>query len=330
MVRPLRLEYAGAFYHVFNRGNRREITFRDEQDYKFFQMVLIDSAQRCNVHLFAWCLMPNHFHLVLRTPEANVSVFMRRLMTRYAMRFNRRHGLVGHVFQGRYKAVVCEEEAYFLQLIRYVHQNPLGKGKRPLVSRLDLWPWSSHPAYCAAKNLPGTNVMEGLKRFGARPSEAVKNYLQFIGQLDASVDERFESNGIYGSDLFIEEAKVKGEEGVRGCQRALAFGIRAIDLVGRAEKIFGLQPGALAGASSNQNLNRIRKCIAFIGRKQLRLEATALGRAMGRGVAAISRMVARVERKGGVESEVQILIEGLKKMKSGVVGEVRGAAMCKR
>src|SRR5437879_5707562 len=124
MPRAPRIQFEGAFYHIYDRGNRRERIFLDDADYARFERMMLEAADRSGVRLFRWSLMPNHFHLLVETPEANIAEFMGRLLTRYAQYFNWRHNLVGHVFQGRYGARVCDKEAYFLELIRYIELNP--------------------------------------------------------------------------------------------------------------------------------------------------------------------------------------------------------------
>jgi|SRR5579864_5366138 len=124
MPRPPRLQLEGALYHVFGRGNRRQRIFLDEADYREFEDFLLDAVERSGAVLFAWCLMPNHFHLLLQTLKANLSELMGRLLTGYARYFNRRYRLVGHLFQNRYKSILCEREAYLLELVRYIHLNP--------------------------------------------------------------------------------------------------------------------------------------------------------------------------------------------------------------
>src|SRR5438309_1141403 len=124
MPRKPRFQFEGAFYHVYSRGNRRGRIFLDGADYREFEELLLDLSVRCAIALYAWCLMPNHFHILVETPSANLAIFMHRLLTRYAIYFNRRYRLVGHVFQSRYHARHCDKEAYFLQLVRYIHLNP--------------------------------------------------------------------------------------------------------------------------------------------------------------------------------------------------------------
>ena len=120
MARPLRLEFPGALYHITSRGNRREAIYDDNADRANFLELLVDIIERCNWRCHAYCLMTNHYHLVVETPEANLSKGMRQLNGVYAQRFNRRHNRVGHVFQGRPSVILVDKDSYLMELARYV------------------------------------------------------------------------------------------------------------------------------------------------------------------------------------------------------------------
>lgn len=143
MARPLRLELAGGLYHVTSRGDRREDIYRDDEDREVWLRVFAAVCERFNWRCHAYCLMSNHYHVVVETPEANLSRGMRQLNGVFTQDFNRRHGLVGHLFQGRFKAILVEQDAYLLELSRYVVLNPVRAG---MVARAGDWPWSSFGA----------------------------------------------------------------------------------------------------------------------------------------------------------------------------------------
>lgn len=144
MARQPRVFAPGLLYHVIARGNRREAVFLAHGDYETYLHRLAAYRARYAVTLHAYCLMPNHVHLVLRTAEAPLARFMQSLQQSYTQRFNRQHGQVGHVFQGRYKALLCATDEYLLTLVRYVHLNPLRAG---LVAHPADYPYSGHRAY---------------------------------------------------------------------------------------------------------------------------------------------------------------------------------------
>ena len=143
MSRPLRIEFSGALYHVTARGNRRESIFLDDGDQARFLDVLGEVCRHFNWQLHAYCLMTNHYHLLIETPDGNLSKGMRQLNGVYTQRFNRTHGRVGHVFQGRFKGILVQKESYLLELARYIVLNPVRAGMVPFAQD---WPWSSYRA----------------------------------------------------------------------------------------------------------------------------------------------------------------------------------------
>lgn len=178
MSRPLRLEFAGAIYHVTARGNRKEAIYLDDADRAGYLELVGEVSRRCNWLLHAYCLMTNHYHLVIETPDANLSRGMRQINGVYTQRFNRRHGRVGHVFQGRYHAVLVQKETYLLELARYVVLNPLRSG---MVAEAGQWPWSSYRAMLGQARAPGWLETDWLlAQFGETRSDAVRRYVRFV------------------------------------------------------------------------------------------------------------------------------------------------------
>ncbi len=125
MSRPLRIEYPGAWYHIMNRGRRGSDIFEEEEERKIFLILLKESTKLWNVHISAYCLMNNHYHILAKTPQANLSRIMRHLNGVYTQRFNRFHGYDGQLFRGRFKSILIEDDNYLLELVRYIHRNPL-------------------------------------------------------------------------------------------------------------------------------------------------------------------------------------------------------------
>ncbi len=144
MARRPRIHFAGAFYHVISRGNRRQGIFRDEKDLRTFLSCLSDCKTRFPFHLYAYALMKNHFHLLVEVETTPLSRIMQSFLFRYAQYFNRRYGEVGHLFQGRYKAIVCDKDAYLLELVRYIHLNPV---RARVVKGPEDYGWTGHLSY---------------------------------------------------------------------------------------------------------------------------------------------------------------------------------------
>ena len=151
MSRPLRLELAGALYHVTSRGDGREDIYLTDDDRVAWLETFAQVCERFNWICHAYCLMGNHYHVVIETPDANLSKGMRQLNGVYTQRFNRRHQSAGHVFQGRFKAIMVDKDSYLLELARYVVLNPL---RAKMVRKLEQWQWSSYLATCGQAPKP--------------------------------------------------------------------------------------------------------------------------------------------------------------------------------
>jgi len=144
MSRPLRIEFPDAWYYVTNRGRHGDIVFVDKYDYQVFVDLLKESVSLWNIGISAYCLMPNQYHILVQTPEANLSRSMRHINGIYTQRYNRAHGFDGPLFRGRFKSILLEGGEYLLEMVKYIHQYPkMGK----MVAQIDGYPWSSHPGY---------------------------------------------------------------------------------------------------------------------------------------------------------------------------------------
>ena len=208
MSRPLRLDHAGALWHVTSRGNERREVFVDDEDRREFLRLLGRTVELFGWKLHAWVLMGNHYHLFVGTPEATLSRGMRQLNGDYAQHFNRRHGRDGHVFQGRFKAILVQREAHLLEVARYVVRNPVRAG---IVASPGDWPWSSYRATAGLESAPewlDTSFL--LEQFGSRRAAAATKYREFVlDQGAASYDPWGQVLGqIYlGSASFAEAAR---------------------------------------------------------------------------------------------------------------------------
>ncbi|MGA1869603.1 MAG: transposase [bacterium] len=187
MARPLRVEYPGAYYHVINRGNNLENIFKNDRDKEKFLAYLEKAAERFSIIIHTYCLMSNHYHLLVETPEANLSLAIQWISVSYATYFNRKHGRHGHLFQGRFKAILIDADEYLKHLSRYIHLNPV---RAKMVSLPAEYRWSSYCAYIGHQKVPEfleTNWL--LSSFGKSKKEARGNYKQFVENVDIKVLE---------------------------------------------------------------------------------------------------------------------------------------------
>lgn len=204
MARPLRIEYPGAIYHVTARGNARAAIFLDDEDRQLFLDVWAECVKRFGWLCHAYCLMDNHYHFLIETPHGNLSAGMRQLNGIYTQRFNRRHGRVGHVFQGRFKAILVEKESYLLELCRYVVLNPVRAGMVPDIAQ---YAWSSYPAMIGASPAPPWLYTDWLlSQFGNDRASARRRYAQFVseGVGVASPWAALKGQALLGHEAFVE------------------------------------------------------------------------------------------------------------------------------
>jgi REP-associated tyrosine transposase len=211
MARPLRIEFPNALYHVTARGDRREPIVEDDTDRLTFFNVLAEVIERFNWRCHAYCLMTNHYHLVVETPEANLSKGMRQLNGMYTQATNRRHQRTGHLFQGRFKAILVDKESYLLTLTRYVVLNPVRAG---MVKHPRQFAWSSYRAMVGLAPVPDWLETDGLlARFGARRTEARRRYAEFVlaGVKAESIWKGLRQQIYLGDEKFVERMQRKAK-----------------------------------------------------------------------------------------------------------------------
>ena len=205
MARPLRIEFSGALYHLTSRGDGREAIYLSHDDREQWLDVFAEVCRRFNWVCHAYCLMGNHYHLLVETPEGNLSQGMRHLNGVYTQRFNRSHGRVGHVFQGRYKAIVVDKDSYLLELARYIVLNPVRAG---MVRSVGDWPWSSYRATSGfVVTLPWLQTDWILSAFGHQRETACERYRLFVaeGTGQPSPWNQLKNQVFLGEQKFVEK-----------------------------------------------------------------------------------------------------------------------------
>ena len=222
MARPLRIEFPGAIDHVTARGNAREAVFHDDADRELFLDALGEVVTRFGWLCHAYCLMDNHYHLLIETPQGNLSPGMRQLNGVYTQRFNRRHARVGHVFQGRFKAILVERESYLLELARYIVLNPV---RAKVVKNPDRYPWSSYPATVGAVASPACLSTDWLLgQFAKTRPVAQRRYAEFVAQGKNLPSPWPELKGqvLLGSEAFVDKMRplLEGKRELKEIPRA--------------------------------------------------------------------------------------------------------------
>lgn len=235
MARPLRIEYDGALYHVTSRGNERKPIFKDNKDRELLLHTLAKVTERFHWLCYAYCLMDNHYHLVVETPDGNLSKGMRQLNGVYTQAFNRRHHRVGHLFQGRFKGILVQKDSHLLEVCRYVVLNPV---RAKAVKQLREWAWSSYRATAGQASIPRClTVDEVLSHFGQRRGPAQQKYREYVseGIGTTTIWENLEAQSLLGLEGFAQALKghVTGKQRLREVPKAQR-------LIGRAslDKLF--------------------------------------------------------------------------------------------
>ena len=253
MPRRPRIELAGGLYHIIARGNERRDIFHSKEDFQKFLALLSARKQRLPFFLYAYCLMTNHFHLLIERREDSIGRIMHRVLTGYSQYYNRKYRRSGHLFQGRHKSILCQSDRYLCELVRYIHLNPV---RANIVRKPERYPQSSHRAYLGLEAADLVDVDPVLRHFGSRKKAAREHYVSYIaaGKKLGYQDEFYitDEAGILGSEEFVDETIDRlGDTGGRIIRRRLARAefrtadgsnpFRAEDLIAAIERKLGIK-----------------------------------------------------------------------------------------
>jgi REP element-mobilizing transposase RayT len=241
MPRKSRIDVAGSLHHIIGRGINRQDIFSDKRDYLNFLDRLGDLLVETKTLCFAWALIPNHFHLLLRTGKEPVSYLMKRLLTGYAVNFNRHHGRSGHVFQNRYKSILCQEDTYLLELVRYIHLNPLRAKLVPSYDKLSHYLYCGHATVLGNKKNDWQDTEYILRLFGKRQGIARRKYKEFVAKgieqgkrLDLIGGGLLRSHGGWSAVKFM----MRSGDYQKGDERILGDGTFVTEVLTQAEEHF--------------------------------------------------------------------------------------------
>ena len=289
MARKPRVEYPGAFYHVICRGNQRQIIFRGDTDRKYYLERLEDYRRRYGFKVYAYVLMSNHVHLLVETGPLPLSKIMQGLQLRYTGYYNRKYKKVGHLFQGHYKAILCDRQAYSVELVRYLHLNP-GRLRAPM----DPWRyrWSSHGAYLGKNGWVKIETSVVLGELANTVGQARRAYLRFMAEGRGSGhqsdyydvrDQRF-----LGDRAFVE----KIDERVRHEREIEVPGPRATfsQLLHLTAEAYGVSERSLVQPGRQRQWVRARSMLVYLAREWGRTSVKEIGRRLHRDPSIISRL----------------------------------------
>ena len=315
MARKPRIEVPGGLYHIITRGNNRQLIFASQEDYLKMLSLLEAQKARLPFFLYAYCLMPNHIHLLVERQEDPISRIMQRVLTGYSQYHNRSYKKVGHLLQGRYKAILCQSDQYLAQLVRYIHLNPV---RAKIARRPEDYRYSSHRAYLGLEQTALVDVDPVLRRFGARKKLAREMYEKFMraGKKLGHQDNFYQAQGgrILGSDEFVDSmihrmGDVKA--GVaRGRKSALTLDLRR--LIEAVELVTEMDRKEICGAGKGARVVLVREALVLVAREGGATNA-GLARETGMESSAVSRRYESARKKMLGSDEMKVLVKRIRK-----------------
>ena len=263
MARRPRIHFPGALYHVITRGNRRQGIFLDEKDMKKFRAFLAEYKRRHPFRLYAYALMKNHLHLLIEVEEIPLGRIMQSLLFRYTRYFNVRYGEVGHLFQGRYKAIVCDKDAYLLELVRYIHLNPV---RANIVGKPEEYLWTGHLSYLGRGWDDLIDERFVLDQFSENKSLARRRYRQFVWEgIPSGHQEKYykiKDQRYLGEDLFINRIEAE-----RSKPESWVYEVPLKAISQEVSRVTGIREDRLYSATRDREGARGRGLVAYLAKK---------------------------------------------------------------
>lgn len=305
MARKPRIEFPGGLYHIITRGNRREEVFLDDSDYKRYLDLLSHYHNRYNFLLYAYVLMPNHTHLLIEQNETPISKIMQGINQSYTQYFNKRYNKVGHLFQGRYKALLCDKDGYLLVLVRYIHLNPV---RAHIVKMPEDYVWSSHNAYIGDKKQDFVDKNFVLIMFSRNRRTSIMRYIQFMKEGIGESDGVFHIGEFVGDKTFEEEMKSKGSYGI---VYEIALSLDELTTI-IAEKM-KVPIEALFSRTRNREYARVRGITGYVARKIIGLNVTEIADYFNRDIAVISKGIRKIEKEIMIDVGLRKTVQEIEK-----------------
>ena len=315
MARKPRIEIEGGLYHIITRGNNRQSIFHDADDYnKILSLFTIQKSKR-PFYLYAYCLMPNHIHLLAEMQHDPLSHVMHRVLTGYGQYYNRRYERSGHVLQGRYKAILCDSDTYLAELVRYIHLNPV---RAKMVRRADHYAYSSHRDYVGIERTALVDVEPVLRRFGGTKKKAIERYRLYVSAgRRLGHEERYyraDEGRVLGDDEFVDRVIHRiGEVNDRRENRKGKMVVDAESLMTAAAAVTGKSRKDIPGDGKKREHVLMKEAIILIG-KEGGLTNARLARVLGVDSSVISRRYDAAKADAGTSPEMKALIKRIKSL----------------
>jgi REP element-mobilizing transposase RayT len=288
MARKPRIEFDGAFYHVIVRGNQRRRTFHDDQDRESYLRRLENYRQRYRCKVYAYVLMSNHVHLLLETKRVGLSKIMQGIQGSYTQSYNRRHRKVGHLFQGRYKAILCDRDAYLLELVRYIHLNP---GRLKVPDDPSVYHWSSHGAYIGKPGAVKVDCEEVLSQFSSNLGAARRMYQRFMENgLGQGHEEKYYETI---DQRFLGEASFVSKVAERREAKEIEIPIKKVGfgpLLQAVCAVNGVEAKMILRVGRQRRWAGVRAQLVYLSRNWGGMTTKELGQRLNRDASMISRL----------------------------------------
>jgi putative transposase len=323
MPRRSRIDAAGALHHVMVRGIERGAVFRNDTDRNHFLERLGKILQNTKTVCYAWALIPNHFHLLLRTGPVPISTVMRRLLTGYALWYNRKHHRYGHVFQNRFKSILCQEDAYLLELVRYIHLNPIRARLVEDLDELGLYPYCGHSVMMGKGKNSWQDAEEILGMFGEKVGAARRAYRAFVGKgiaegrrqdltgggllrsvggwegVKALREEKvYQRNDerILGDGDFVGRVLTSAEEAMEKRYALRARGVTLDFIASRVSRVLGVKPEEVWAEGKYRRIVEARSLLCYWAVRELGVPMSSLARKLKVSIPSVSDTVTRGRR----------------------------------
>ena len=343
MPRKARIDAPGAIHHIIIRGIEKRAIFKDDRDRHGFIVRLAGLLEETTTPCYAWALMDNHVHLLLRTGTIGISSIMRRLLTGHAIRFNNRHHRFGHLFQNRFKSILCEENRYLKQLIAYIHLNPFRAGMLPRVTELKTYPFTGYSALMGKTQRPWQDTQYALSFFGRNTSEARRNLHRYVSKWskkghcsDLTGGGLIRSNGgwravkeayrkgirlasderILGSSEFVQKTLKHAGEAYDRRMRLQAAGVDLPAVVRAVCRFFDTDEKALSGLTRKRNIAQTRAVISYIATRELSIPGSKVAQCFNVDRSAVCRAAQRTQNDADMVADAEAIIEMLKEQTS--------------
>lgn len=299
MARKPRIYEPCGYYHVIVRGNDRQQIFFDKEDREYYEGLVAEGVKRFRYKVHAYCLMSNHVHLLIQITDVSLSKIMQNISFRYTRYINKKLSRVGHLFQGRYKAILIDADNYLLELVRYIHLNPV---RAKMVEKAEEYIWSGHLVYIGKAKKEFLTTKDVLGQFSNKEKRARSEYKKFVkegmGMEENNYQEKIKEGRILGNDRFIEKVLKESEE--RSNQR-----LEMENIIDKVCKYYEVKFEEIKRSGKNRRLSRIRNIVGYIVKEYSNSSMKEYSQEVLRDITSISKGIRKIEKEISENKELK-------------------------